>query len=244
MKRLALALCILFCYSTAWAVVARDTTTTAVFSNFTSGSWTHVNTGANLTIVCHLDIDDFDTFTATINTFTYNSVSLSTITNGSQSQVGELLAETRYAAAPASGSHSAAFTVAGGGANIFGTCTSFTGADQSAPVGTASSASDNGFSTLGSGLSSTVPTGGMSIDNGFEYSNSGETLTPGAGQTSIVNVDNTAAINQMNVGSTRAASGSFIWTGATNAYQFLITVPINPVAAAPSSAGARRMFRQ
>src|SRR5262249_9650652 len=155
----AIILAILLFAGKVLAAVAYDTESHAAFTNVSSGSWTHTPVGStNLAVFCSVAIDDFNNFSpgTALTGYTYGGTSMSTITSGSTTAGGQMLAEIRYRAAPSSSAQTVAWTTAAG-VDFFGNCVSFTGANQTTPAGTGSTGD------MTTGVSITVPTNGIAF---------------------------------------------------------------------------------
>jgi hypothetical protein len=223
--------------SRAFGAVVTDATSSATFDGSVSaGSWNHTITGTNVTIVCSVSMSEvYGGFTPT--SFTYNSVNLTPAGSATNSVTGIQLS---YAVAPVTGTHLAAYTAANG-TNVYGACVSFTGADQTTPVGTASTGTN-----LSVGVGSvTVPANGLALEMGYQLVNPCDSLAAASsGQTQLYNLCADVAIQTQIVGSTRATTGTFTWSGIVAFGQMgQVAVPINPVSATAAVA-RRRIINQ
>jgi hypothetical protein len=235
---LALLLTILW-YKPVKAQVAFDAVSSATFDgSVTSGNWNHTITGSNPAIVCSLSLVEVYGG-VTVSTFTYNSVTLGFVAQAAPNSVNVINMYSQAAPAAGGTPHTVAYSVPNG-TNVYGVCVSFTGADQTTPLGTAQTST-----TISTGISSvTVPTNGLALDSIFEATGTCDTLTAGGGQTSRYNLNaNCAAVQIQLAGSTRSATGSFTWSGDTGWAQGIIAVPVNPISA-PAAVARRRIINQ
>src|SRR5262245_16552648 len=99
----AIILAVLLFATKSFAAAAYDTESHAAFTNSAGASWTHTPIGSsNLAVFCAAHIDDFNNFAPALSTYTYGGTAMSTITSGSATAGGQMLAEIRYRAAPPS----------------------------------------------------------------------------------------------------------------------------------------------
>jgi hypothetical protein len=126
-----------------------------------------------------------------------------------------------------------------------GSCTSFTGVDQTTPLGSVVSNNTNDPMFL----SITVPTNGMALDlavSGRGYDCSAPLTVTASGQSSAFwdcgNAGGGGGDTQ-GMGSTRSTSGTMSWTGAAGAYVAQMAVPIN-AAAVVTGVARRRIINQ
>ena len=191
-------------------------------------TWQHTCTGADLILV--VGVDTF-TYLAPISGITYNGVALTKI-DAQQDAVGYCRSELWYLVAPATGTHDIVVTLGGSWgytAYMIGTATSFTGADQSAPLGTAVKATGT---TTPVTVAAASAAGEYVVDSACAYKATAITLTVGAGQTEIANV--TPAAGYVGAASYEggAASVTMSWALSATALGWAtVAVPIKPATA-------------
>jgi hypothetical protein len=232
--------------SKSLAAVAFDAaSSSALCVSCTSLSWNHTTSGSNRLLIVGAAMDQFSG--GSITGVTYNSVSMSikaTNTHDDHSLVmAYLVAPTAGSPLPIAISTDASLTnLAGGGV-------SYTGVDQSTPLGTASQSdpADTCPDCLSTGVMTpsstiTVPTGGMAQDVGYDVQDgsSCDSYGPGSGQTERFNACDGAFVILI-VGSTRSTSGTFTWGATVVSYEYHLAVPIN---AATTAQAHRRAILQ
>lgn len=229
MRRIIL-LCSLLIPRLAFGAVGFDAVSSATGTGVASLAWNHTVTGANTLMLCGGHVWDFNGGT-TINTFTYNSQALTLVADATNVEQ-KVYAYRRTAPTTSTNQASVEFS---NNVNIVFGCMTFTGADQSSPVGTAGTDTDD----LGSlSASIVVPANGMgaSFAGSREAGASCVNLTSG-------NDERFDACNNTfeahGLGSTTASTGSLSMTWTVNAARSaMVAVPINAVA------GAAGQFRR
>lgn len=218
---------ILLFHSSAWGAVGYDTTVTQdTRTDATHISLTINTSGANRLIACGVHMASAYTVTGV----THNSVALT------QSAIGKITAST-YSVdvwvlkAQDSGSQTVTATLSGGDDFIAMGCISFTGVDQTTPLGTGASFS---ATTDPSSATITIPTdgGGVCFDTNNDQTNAGSYTVDGSSTKRYDLANNGGDVAF--IGSTRLTSGSATMTISNPAteYSAMICLPINAAAAA------------
>jgi len=238
---LIIAAYILLCLSNAWGAVAVDTTSTGTVSSNSVVTWSHTVSGANTLLICSAHISSG----GAVSAFTFNSVAL-TAKATRASSASNYLVEMWFLIAPASGTHTVSLTLASGADNLVGGCTSFTGADQTTPLGSASTNTNNDDLET-SPPSIVVPSSGLGYDVAFFGNSSGDcsqTRTPGGSQTKrFDDCVGSVAFHSIGVSSTISTSTTMSWTNLSGGVEAQIAVPINPVGAVTRRLIAPLVFR-
>jgi len=225
MMRFLFALIVALCSAqSAFAAVAVDATSTSTGSGGSTLSWSHTVSGSNTLLICSAHISSG----SAVSTFRFNSVDL-TLKSSHPSSASTYFVEMWYLIAPASGTHTVALTLSGGADNTVAGCTSFTGADQASPIGTAS------FNGVNDDVEDfpptiTVPSGGIAYDVVFFGNSSGAcaSSTPGGSQTKrFDDCVGSAGFNATGASSTRGTSGTMNWLNLSGALGSQIAVPIS-----------------
>ena len=218
--------------SPAWGAIVYDTSSSGTNeTGVTTLTVSHtVAAGSNLFLICGYTAQDDTAITSP--TVTYNSVSMTAVTSSKQSTTGTRTVEMFSLVNPAAGSaHDVVFTFSQTMNTIAGGCSSFSGVDQSTPLGTAVTNSTTGTS---SAVTATSATGEMVIDFQVTSSNlTARSFTQAAGQTS--NWKQYPASANCSGGSSREAGAAAVamgwsWSGGAE-YQALSAVSIKPAAA-------------
>lgn len=218
----------------AFAAVAVDANSESGCTNCISDSWLHTVTGANTVLVCSSATTD----TRSISSFTHNSLVLTQHATATAGGSGSLILEMWRRIAPTAGTQTVAITLSGTAAAHAAGCTSFTGAHQVNPLGTA--LNDGGTNDLTiSPPTVTVPSNGLAYDAVFfAFGDDGcATPTPGGSQTLQFDVCGNGGANaSMILGtSTRVTTGTMSWSNLAAAYERQIAVPINEAAVGAGS---------
>jgi hypothetical protein len=225
--------------SQTWAVVAKDADSSSSGSAASNLTWSHTVTGSNTLLICLAAIGDG----GNVSSFTFNSVPL-TISgsrdNGASYPSHRI--EMWYLIAPATGAHTVSLTLPTAATRLVGGCTSFTGANQSTPLGTPVTNPSDG-TVDASAISITVPTNGLAY-GGVAFSNASGTCTAvtmvnGAMVKGFDTCVGVAADNATGSSATRPSSGGISWTNLSGAFASAIAVPISE--AAGTVAKPRRM---
>jgi len=209
--------------------LAHDADSSSSGITVASLAWSHICTGADLILVVGVD-----TFAIVgqygiqaVTGITYNGVSLTKI--DAQDAGVYCRSELWYLIAPAAGTHDIIVTLAGTTAYIVGGATSWTGADQSAPLGTAAKATGT---TTPVTVNVTSVAGEYVVDSACAYKATAITLTVGASQTSAWN--ETPATGYVGAGSYEASASTITmsWTLSAAALGWAtVAVPIKPATA-------------
>jgi len=205
------------------AVSSGETTSSSV-------TFAHTITGSDTYLTVGVHFDD-QSITATV---TFNGVSMDQL-----ALVRNTVNATTYLfglVAPASGTHNIVVTLSGASFITLVTAVSFTGVDQSTPVGTA--ATNVGFSAP-------ITVDVSSADDELVVDHAGQVSHPatpnvGAGQTARLNFDSvTAGRNFHAFSSTEPGAGTVTmsWEDLPNEGWTTATVPLKPAADAPTGWG-------
>jgi autotransporter-associated beta strand protein len=199
-----------------------DAKTSAVFNSFTSGSFAHtVSASANRLLIVTLSYRAHNNPTAQANTITYGGVAL---TNLSRTVAADRVTEMWYLVAPASGSNNVTTTMSADPEDIVITAVSYTGVDQTAPLGTISTNSGTGTAESVSLISSSNQTVLSVVTN---YPNGGGNTITGDGL--LRSTANTAANNISSTVTENPGGGTVTvnWTAAQSFSWSASAVPIN-----------------
>ena len=207
----------------ALASDAKSSSSATLVSTLT---WSHTCTGADLILVVGVETLRYSATypLQAVTGITYNGVALTKI--DSQEAGVYCRAELWYLMAPTTGAHNIIVTLAGVTGNIIGGATSWTGADQSMPLGTAAKATGT---TSPITVNVVSATGEIVVDSASASNSSAITLTVGAGQTQEWNL--TPADYRVGAGSYEdgAALVTMSWTLSTTALGWAtVAVPIKP----------------
>lgn len=233
-RRIALLLGLsVLCPTLAAAQVMHDASSTPGRATATSVSVTHT-TGSEsnrLLIACH------HVSGAVSTGATYNGASM-TLVDSQDSSSGFRHVSMYKLLNPPTGSYTLQGTTTASQVQVI-SGKSFTGVDQTTPVGTQSKSNGGG---IGTSLSATVSSSidGMGVDC-LTISNAPDTPAADTGQT---NVNTNDAGSSIDTGTSTEAGASSItmgwsWTGGQ--YQALIVAPLNPASDASSSFPRRRL---
>lgn len=207
--------------------IAPDASTKALQAFDTSLTFSHtVGAGSNTLLIVAVMI-----LTGgggqTVSGVTYNGTAMSKLDGSSSAMVadsgGSVRTELWTLKAPSSGAHNVVISLAGGGASFFAVASSWTGVDQTTPLGTAAK------TTVASGDISVSPssaTGDVVVDAVTE---NGVTIpTPGAGQT-VLQQDNSFKIGASSYKAGAASSTTMSWSSSDEKGQ--VAVALKPAAA-------------
>lgn len=180
----------------------------------TSLSWSHTCTGSNLVLIAAVAMGaSVDTGITTAAT--YNSVSMTSLGVVHSGTLTAGYIQAWYLIAPATGANTLAITASGGtpGTLAGGSC-SFTGADQTTPMGTAFTGHDNNTPVGTGSVSVTGTTSGNMIFSAICTGSGGESATTGTLRwNKFVNGNSAAGSGAMSTiaapGGTQAMSWSF-----------------------------------
>ena len=196
-------------------------------------TWSHINAGDLLVVGVDTFYLSTDFPVRAVVGITYNGVSLTKI--DAQAAGTYCRSELWYLVAPAAGTHDIVVDLGsahtGGGASgyIVGGATSWTGADQSSPLGTAAKATGT---TTPVTVNVTSVAGEYVVDSACAYKATAITLTVGASQTSAWN--ETPATGYVGAGSYEASASTITmsWTLSAAALGWAtVAVPIKPATA-------------
>lgn len=242
MKWLFFTLLLCLFASPCFAAVAYDASSSTNGSGLSSIGTTHTTSGSNRLLVCTLFLASGGG-AATVTGVTYNGVALTN--KGSVSPDSTNYANMWFLVAPASGSNSWVFSLdsSANTDHVVAGCVSFTGANQTTPLGTAQTTYD-----IVTGLSVTVPTNGLGYDVAYSaYGSAGcVTRTPGGSQTQrFQECNNGGAANSLvGMSSTISSSGTMNWDHDSGNWEAQMAVPISEAAAAPPAVRIRRSIQQ
>lgn len=181
-----------------------------------------------LVLIAHYYLDDV------VSGVTYNGDALTAVPNGEDNN-GQFNITLYYMVAPDTGSNTVSVSTTGSVYDIGMIAMSFTGADQSTPLGTAVTAT--GSSTTPS-VNISSASGEIVVD-GLIIVHSG-TLTVGADQTQRVNTNTANAfIKYASSTESGVSSTTMSWSNSTSQDWAIAGVAVKPVAAAPS--GVRQL---
>jgi len=210
----------------SWGQLAKDATSSCAGTGVSSLTCAHTVSGANREIVNW--ISWYHSLSA-LSGLTYNSVALTAIPSGSTAN-GQYHIDGSHLIAPATGTNNMVATFTGNVFDVGMGSTSFTGADQTTPLGTAVTAT--GTSTTPSVTVSSAA--GEIVLDGLVIIHS-STLTVGGSQTQEWNaIANSGFIKYAGSSQNGAASVSNTWTNGTSQAWAQGAVPIKPVAVATS----------
>lgn len=210
----------------ALAVETANISSSSIQTGVRTLTWSHACDAADLLMVGVQIISP--AATTAVTSITYNGVALSQVPGGFKTS-GYCHTELWYLIAPSLGTHDVIVTVNYEGTVFIGGATGWTGADQSAPFGTAVTASGT---TTPVTVAAVSAAGEYVLDSAAAYKDSAITATVGAGQTSEWNV--TPAAGHVGVGSYEdgAASVTMSWTLSVAATGWAtVAVPIKPATA-------------
>jgi len=215
--------------------LAFDAASSSSGTDVNSLTWSHVCTGADLLLTVGVDIFNLynDAGIPEVGGITYNGVALTKI--DAQAAGTYCRSELWYLIAPAAGTHDIIVTFTWTPApGVVGGARSFTGADQSAPLGTSAKATGT---TTPATVTIASAAGQYVVDSACAYKATAITMTVGAGQTEDWNA--TPATGSVGVGSYEggAASVTMSWTlSATASGWATVAVPIKPATAPGATA--------
>lgn len=208
--------------------LAFDATSTASGQVVDTLSWSHTASGADRVVL--VGVAWRMTSAVTVTGVTYGGVAMTSV--GSQFHTASAANARMHLwrlVAPATGAQTITITMSGQVNDLIGGAVSFTGADQTTPVGTFASAEGN--STSPATVDVTSATGEIVVDTVCS-SGLAVTLTAGAGQTQRWNSGIIATA--IGAGSTEAgaATVTMSWTLNTVANWVIGAVSVKPVSAA------------
>ena len=229
--------------SQSWSAPVHDADSNNRGTTVSSVTLSHVVSGSDRILVCGYAVNDATP--QPVTGATYNGVAMTRL--GSEISTDGLFTYTGafYLVAPATGTHNAVIST-GGGTNgrMFAACTSWTGVDQSTPLGTLVT---NSGQTHSSPITDNVSsaTGELVIDIAVLYA-SAATLSVGAGQTLRAedlnggNGDDIAISEEAGAGTVTMS-----WThGASTPTYSHFAVPLKPVTGGGGSTGFFRRLHQ
>lgn len=208
--------------------IALDAVSTASGSGVGPFTWAHTCAGADRMLM--VSVSHYNP-SATVTGITYNSIALTVVPSANVSN-GDYHTTLWGLIAPATGSNTVSVSVSGNVYDIGVAAISLTGVHQTAPYGTAGTASGSG----------TTPTVAVLADvadwvlDSLVIVSSG-TLSVGGGQTSRWNAATSNAFIKY-AGSTESGAGGSTtanWTNTSSQVWAMVAVPIKPVAAVGSS---------
>lgn len=216
----------------AVAIVDAPSTGSDTGGSVVNVTWSHTVSGANTLLICTAHVSSGGAVTATTG-FTFNGNNMlfkAKRDNGAGTPTE--YTEIWYQIAPAAGTHTVSLSLNAGANNVVGGCTSFTGVDQTTPLGTAvSNSSDGGIEATPWAI--TVPTNGM----GYGVVTLGgstaacPSATPNSSGMSAgydACVGGSANYNATGASATRTTTGNFSWIQEPGAYASAVAVPISP----------------
>jgi hypothetical protein len=237
MKRIfAFVLALILSNAPAFAAVTVDAVSSSACTGCSGDSWSHTTTGANTFMLCGGGYQDF--IGGTTVGFTYNSLALTHVNSGS---INTFVAPMYRRIAPTTGANTVAVTYSQIVNSALG-CVTFAGVDQATPNGT-SAIDDSTTGSLSAAI--TIPANGFGAS--FAVWNPGGVACSDSTTTQTEQIEICDGLfNVEGLASTHGSSGaiSMDWTLPTTDYAAMVAVPINEVAAAPSSAMKRRISVQ
>ncbi len=163
---------------------------------------------------------------------TYSGTSL-TFKSSQESNSTDAKVELWYLVAPSTGANTAQVNFSGSVDLAAFNCSSLTGADPAAALGTALTTGD-----MVTGLSCTVPTNGLCYDVAYAIQGNngcaGRTPSGGTERFDICYDDGPFSSNE-HMAATRATTGTMAWDHDSGNYEGEIAVPINASTGAPAS---------
>lgn len=211
----------------SWAALAVDAAASCAGTGVSSLTCAHTVSGSNRELVNWVS---WYHWASTLSGSAYNGVSLTAIPSGSAAN-GQYHIDGLHLIAPATGTNNLVATFSGSVYDVGMGSVSFTGADQTTPLGTAVTAT--GTSTTPSVTVSSAA--GEIVVDGLAIIHGG-TLTVGGSQTQRWNEIALAGTIKY-AGSTQggAASTTNTWTNSTSQVWAQGAVPVKPVAVSASS---------
>jgi len=209
------------------AQVAYDSSCSVGGSNVSSISCNLTVSGSNRAL--SQGVTFFRNFNTTVGSGAYNSVATTAVPSG-ETNNGSNFVHLRYLIAPDTGTNSCGITYGGNAAFDGGlACISYTGVDQTTPIGTANTAT--GTSTAPSVTVASVGADDVVVDQ-LTIVHSG-TLSVGANQTERVNAISPSGFLKY-VASTQdgADGGVMSWSNSTSQAWSIASVAFKPVAVA------------
>ena len=201
--------------------LAADAKSSSSGTNADTLTWSHVCTGTDLILLVGVTTGNSPIAAAT--DITYNGVSLTKI---DAQELAPCRSELWYLIAPTTGTHDIVVTLADMVSAVTGGARSFTGADQSTPLGTAAKAAGT---TTPVTVTVTSAAGEYVMDSAGAYKTTAITMTVGAGQTEDWNLAPLEGCVGAGSYEDGAASVTMSWTlSATASGWATVAVPIKP----------------
>lgn len=207
--------------------LAFDATSSASGGGTGPFTFSHTCSGSERVLIGVISLfDNLDSVTG----FTYNGVAFTAVPSGSAT-INNYSVTLYYLIAPATGSNTVSVTTTGAVNDIGIGVISFTGADQTSPLGTANTAT--GTSTTPSVIVSSAAD--QIVVDGLTIVHSG-TLSVGASQTQRWNIiGGYGYLKSGGSTETGAASTTMSWSNSTSQDWALAAVPVKPVSTAINS---------
>lgn len=221
--------------ASSWAALAVDATASCAGNGVSSLTCAHTVSGENRELVNWIS---WYHSTSTLSGSTYNGVALTAIPSGSAAN-GQYHIDGLHLIAPATGTNNLVATFSGGVFDVGMGSVSFTGADQTTPLGTAVTAT--GTSTTPSVTVSSAA--GEIVIDGLVITH-GSTLTVGGSQTQRWNAIASGGFIKY-AGSTQngASSTTNTWTSGNSQTWAQGAVPVKPVASVIDTNFYRRLVQ-
>jgi hypothetical protein len=232
MRLLYFCTLVLFYPSLSWGAVVLDANSSGSGTATTNITWSHTVTGANTLIICLAAIGNG----GNVSAFTVNAQALTLAGTRASGAVPASKIEMWYRIAPTSGTVS--LTLASSADRVVGGCTSFTGADQTTPLGTVlTNPVDD--SVDASAISVTVPTNGLGyggvLYHGTTAACTAVTMVNGAMVRGFDTCVGVAGDDVIGSSATRPSTGGISWANEAGANRASIAVPLSPsVGGAPT----------
>ena len=220
----------------AFGAVAYDTSATSIDdSSDPTVSLTINASGSNRLLLCgahYINGASLD-----VTSITHNGIGLTQSDQGEIATAGYAV-DVYYLKQPDTGSQTVTLTMSGTGGYPVLTCITFTGVDQTTPLGTGGNYT--GYDDPGT-VTVTIPTDGMAalFATNSDYTKVG-TITVDGNSTKQFDVGGAVSSQVVAVGSTTTTAGAqTVSNPDPPGYEALISMPMNPAGAAPPAAGKR-----
>ncbi len=192
------------------ASLARDAVSTASAGNASTLSWSHTVSGTNRLLIVSVAMGP--TAAITVSGITYGGAALTLIgvADNTCCSPGRPRVEMWRLVAPATGANTVVVTLSGANGSVIGTAVSYTGVDQTTPLGTFANTSG---STATPSVTVTSAAGEL-VQDALGWETALNTATVAAGQTQQWNVTTAPNDKARSGGSTEAGAASVVmsWT--------------------------------
>lgn len=198
--------------------IAADAKSSSSGTGTSSLTWSHTCTGTDLILVVGVETSSAEAATGV----TYNGIAL-TLIDAQDAAALFCRSELWYLIAPATGANDIVVTMAGSATYIVGGATSWTGVDQSTPLGTAAKATGSASPAT---VDVTSAAGEVVLDAACAIA--GVTMTVGASQTSQWNLLAGGVLRGAGSSEGGAGTVTISWTLSASALWATVAVPIKP----------------